>query len=150
MIRIRLARREDFHTLFALDQACFREGIAYPAAELAHFLFHPHSISLVAVEGNEILGFSIVELAMARGRRIGHIITIDVDPAQRRRGVGRLLMEKMLAGCRSAGAEMIRLEVAVDNDAAIAFYRLRGFVQKGSIRNFYMGSLDAIKMELTL
>jgi ribosomal protein S18 acetylase RimI-like enzyme len=38
----------------------------------------------------------------------------------------------------------------VDNDAALAFYGLLGFVETGRIRGFYMGKLDALVMGLTL
>jgi [ribosomal protein S18]-alanine N-acetyltransferase len=49
--------------------------------------------------------------------------------------------------CRLAGATLLRLEVAVDNNAAIAFYRQMGFKETGRIRGFYMGRLDAFSME---
>jgi ribosomal-protein-alanine N-acetyltransferase len=147
---IRPAAREDMEALFALDQACFREGIAYSKAELRYFLFHPRSVSLVAEDESGIAGFAIVEFSFDEGRRIGHIVTIDVDPEQRRRGVGRLLMESVLDSCREAEVALVRLEVAVDNDAAIAFYTLLGFAETGRIRGFYMGRLDALRMEKAL
>jgi ribosomal-protein-alanine N-acetyltransferase len=151
MLRIRLARHEDLDFLLALDQACFRVGIAYPRAELAHFLFHPRSISVVAQDETAIAGFAIVELTADKsGRRVGHVITIDVDPARRREGVGRVLMDALLNACRRAGAVLVRLEVAVDNDGAIAFYTLMGFKETRRVRNFYIGTLDALRMEMAL
>lgn len=146
--RIRQAAREDLDALFALDQVCFRSGIAYSKTELKYFLFHPHSISLVANDASGIAGFAIAEVRMEGGRCAGHIVTIDVDPAQRRQGVGQLLMDALTERCRAAGAVLLRLEVAVDNEAAIAFYKLLGFVETGRIRRFYMGRLDALTMEL--
>lgn len=150
MVRIRLVAREDLDALFALDQACFRAGIAYSKAELKYFLFHPNSISLTAEDESGIAGFAIAEVRSEGGRRTGHIVTIDVDPARRRQGVGRLLMDALTDRCREAGAVLLRLEVAVDNDGAIAFYRQRGFVETGRIRGFYMGKLDALTMEREL
>ncbi|MGB7188495.1 MAG: hypothetical protein WBD10_00020, partial [Acidobacteriaceae bacterium] len=50
--------------------------------------------------------------------------------------------------CRETRAESLRLEVAVDNDAALAFYKTLGFVETGRIRGFYMGQLDALTMRL--
>lgn len=152
MSRIRLAEREDLNTLFALDRACFRAGIAYSKAELKYFLFRPHSISLVIEHesgegGTSVAGFAVAEIRAEGGRRAGHIVTIDVDPARRRQGAGRLLMDALIERCRERGAALLRLEVAVDNDGAIAFYKLRGFVETGRIRGFYMGRLDALTME---
>jgi ribosomal-protein-alanine N-acetyltransferase len=44
----------------------------------------------------------------------------------------------------------VRLEVAIDNVDAQAFYRQLGFVKTGRIRGFYMGKLDALAMEKRL
>lgn len=147
-IRIRPAAREDLDALFALDQRCFRPGIAYTKTELRYFLFHLRSVSVVAEDAEAIAGFAIVDFQLERGQRIGHIVTIDVAPEQRRCGVGRLLMEALLGFCHEARAESLRLEVAVDNEAALAFYKTLGFAETGRIPGFYMGKLDALTMHL--
>jgi [ribosomal protein S18]-alanine N-acetyltransferase len=146
-VRIRLAEREDMEALFALDQTCFPPGIAYSKSELQYFLFHRGSTSLVAEDEDGIAGFAIVEFLLEEGRRIAHIVTIDVPPARRRQRVGHLLMDTMMEICCESRAKLIRLEVAVDNEAALAFYRLLGFVETGRIRGFYLGKLDALQME---
>jgi [ribosomal protein S18]-alanine N-acetyltransferase len=150
VVHIRLAAREDLETLFALDQVCFRPGIAYSKPELKYFLFGPASTSLVAEDEGAIVGFAIIEHVLERNRRIGHVVTIDVAPAQRRHGVGRMLMDALLEACRKAKVFLVRLEVAVDNDGAIAFYKLLGFTETGRIRGFYLGKLDALRMEKIL
>lgn len=149
-IRIRPATREDLDALYELDQRCFRPGIAYSRVELRYFLFHLRSVSIVAEDGETIAGFAIVEFKLQQGRHIGHIVTIDVAPEQRRHGIGRLLMKAMLLACREANAESLRLEVAGDNDAALAFYKSLGFAETGRIPGFYMGKLDALTMDLPL
>ncbi|MGH9587966.1 MAG: GNAT family N-acetyltransferase [Acidobacteriaceae bacterium] len=138
------------NALLALDRACFRPGIAYSKGELQYFLFHPQSISIVAERDGEIAGFAIVEFQFQKGRRAGHIITIDVAEAQRRHGVGRLLMDAVLGCCREVEAALLRLEVAVDNAGAIAFYEQLGFTQTGRIPGYYLGKLDALTMSLAL
>lgn len=149
-IQIRRAGREDLEALFALDRVCFRPGIAYSVAELQYFLFHARSASVLAEDATGILGFAIVQFGLVRGQRVGHIITIDVDPGLRRSGVGRVLMDSLLDLCREQKAGLLRLEVAVDNDAAIAFYRHFRFRETGRIPGFYMGRLDALTMEREL
>jgi ribosomal-protein-alanine N-acetyltransferase len=149
-VNIRPAAREDMDALFALDRVCFRAGIAYSRAELGYFVFHPRSVSIVAEDEGGIAGFAVVEFLLERGRLIGHIVTIDVAPALRRRGVGRTLMEALLGFCHERQAAIMRLEVAVDNDGAIAFYKLLDFVETGRIRGFYVGGLDALRMEKDL
>lgn len=147
MIRIRPVGREELDALFALDQVCFRPGIAYSKVELKYFLFRPGAISMIAEGEGGIAGFAIVAVRAERGARIGHIVTLDVDPARRRHGVGKLLMDALMERCREDGAAVMRLEVAVDNESAIRFYRRLGFEATGRIRGFYMGKLDALVME---
>ena len=150
MIDIRPVAREDVDTLFALDQVCFRAGIAYSRAELKYFLFRPVGISLVAADQEGIAGFAVAETRMQHGESVGHIVTIDVDPSRRRQGVGRLLMDAVMKRCREAGMARLQLEVAVDNDGAISFYKRLGFNPAGRIRGYYMGKLDALVMDLSL
>ena len=150
MVELRPVAREDVDALFLLDQACFRPGIAYSKAELKYFLFHPSGVALVAAEAGRIAGFVIAEMRRSQGERIGHIVTIDVGPAWRRLGVGRLMMEAVTARCREQGASRLQLEVAVDNAGAIAFYQKIGFNATGRIRGYYMGKLDAMVMERAL
>jgi [ribosomal protein S18]-alanine N-acetyltransferase len=141
----------DLDALFALDHECFRPGIAYSRADLRYYLSHPRAFSILAEDTvKSILGFVIVESYLEEGKRIGHVITIDVAPAARRRGLGRMLMEAMLDRLRDAGSVTIRLEVAIDNVDAQAFYQKLGFVRTGRIRAFYLGRLDALVMEKPL
>lgn len=105
---------------------------------------------MVAEDDRGIAGFAIVEFLFEEGRRIGHVITIDVTGQRRRSGVGRLLMNALLDACRKADATTIRLEVAVDNEPAIAFYRRLGFMETGRVRGYYMHTLDALTMILAL
>lgn len=104
----------------------------------------------MAAEAGRIAGFVIAEMRRSQGERIGHIVTIDVGPAWRRLGVGRLMMEAVTARCREQGASRLQLEVAVDNAGAIAFYKEIGFDATGRIRGYYMGKLDAMVMEREL
>jgi ribosomal-protein-alanine N-acetyltransferase len=151
VLRIRKIERADLDALFALDKLCFRPGIAYSKAQLKYFLRHPCCISCAAVNpSDQLLGFAIAESYLESGRRIGHIVTIDVALDSRRKGVGRLLMQAMTKGLADLGASAIRLEVAVDNFEAQAFYLQLGFIPGARISGFYMGTLDALSMHLPL
>jgi len=152
MIHLRSVERSDLDALFVLDRQCFRTGIAYSRADLRYYLNRPRSASILAEYDTTkaILGFIIAESYLEGGRRVGHIITIDVAPSQRRKGLGRKLMEAMLDRFSAADVVILRLEVAVDNLEAQAFYRGLGFSQTGRIRGFYLGTLDALVMERCL
>lgn len=150
-VSLRPVLPDDFPALYALDQACFAPGIAWSKAELQYFLKYPGNIGVVAEhEPRHIAGFAIAGRQLRKGAVLGRLITIDVDAAQRRRGVGRMLLEETERQLREASAMAVLLEVAVDNTAAQAFYTRHGFVRTGRIPGYYLGRIDALAMEKQL
>jgi ribosomal-protein-alanine N-acetyltransferase len=104
---------------------------------------------LLAVLGDAPVGLILWRVAADEAE----ILTICTVPAKRRRGVGRRLMEAAKARLAAAGTRRLFLEVAVDNDAAIALYRAFGFTDAGLRRAYYIqpdGPVDALVMALTL
>ena len=65
------------------------------------------------------------------------ILTIAVDPTERKRGVGRELLNEHLQQAAFAGARQLFLEVDEDNAAALALYRRFGFQQVGQRAGYY-------------
>jgi len=158
---IRTFRPEDLEALWRLDQACFPPGIAYTRDELLAYMRRRSAFTLVAdalqpsaADGEraatgEISGFIVAE----RGRQpVGHIITIDVRAEDRRSGLGSGLMEAAEARLREAGCRAVILEVAVDNRAALAFYKRQGYFLVKTIPRYYTTGVDAfvLKKELPL
>ncbi len=94
-VSLRPIVQTDFPKLYALDQACFAPGIAWSRAELQYFMRYPGNIGILAEDkpGN-IAGFAIAGKQHRKGALLGRLITIDVDPAQRRHGVGHMLLEE--------------------------------------------------------
>jgi ribosomal-protein-alanine N-acetyltransferase len=82
------------------------------------------------------------------------VLTLGVTPAARRRGVAQALMAAALPAARDLGATEVFLEVAVDNDAAIALYDRLGFRKTGLRKSYYdrrpNGFMDALVMRLDL
>jgi ribosomal-protein-alanine N-acetyltransferase len=148
MTRLRNFEMRDLAGMYALDQVCFPPEIAYSNAELHHFATHARGTCWIADKHDgRLAGFLILERQGRRRRAAGHIITLDVDPSERRRGLGRLLMQAAEARMRVENALILSLEVAVDNAAARQFYRSLGFVAVGTIANNYGGRMDAEVME---
>jgi ribosomal protein S18 acetylase RimI-like enzyme len=141
--RIRKFQKKDFETLWQLDQACFDEQMAYSQAELAFYMQRPGAFTLVAEgEQDAILGFIVAEAQ----RRSGHIITIDVVAEARRLGVGSALLAAAEAQLREAGAAAVALETAVNNEAAIRFYKEKAYFVEKTVPGYYSGQLDALVM----
>jgi len=80
----------------------------------------------------------------------GHIITIDVQPHLRRKGIGGILMQELGERLLHLKAARCVLEVAVDDSGAQDFYASRGYRVTARLPNYYMGSLDAFVMEKEL
>jgi [ribosomal protein S18]-alanine N-acetyltransferase len=74
------------------------------------------------------------------------ILNLAVSPAQRRKGVGTLLLDHVLA----LGASEVFLEVRAGNKPALAFYRQAGFQPAGRRPGYYRNpDEDAVVMRLT-
>jgi ribosomal protein S18 acetylase RimI-like enzyme len=73
----------------------------------------------------------------------GHIISIAVDPARRRKGIGKILLERAIAHPR---IRKLRAEVRVSNKGAQAFYEEMGFRVVEVVSNYY-GDEDALIVE---
>ncbi len=152
---VRDYRPQDFNTLWRIDQACFAPGIAYSRLELKAFMRHAGAFTLVAEEAlgtgeaNEdwILGFLVAECGR---RKIGHIITIDVRCQARRHRVGSALLDAAQLRLLSARCQLVRLETAVDNAAAISFYKRRGYNVIQTIPHYYSSGVDALMLEKDL
>jgi ribosomal-protein-alanine N-acetyltransferase len=107
---------------------------------LASSLADPATLCLVAHEASRAL------VGFALGRSVVdelEVLLVAVAPRARRRGVGRALVEALLAHANAATAH---LEVRASNAAAIALYERAGFVAAGRRPRYYEGREDAVTM----
>jgi ribosomal protein S18 acetylase RimI-like enzyme len=148
VLNVRKYQAEDFPRLLEIDQACFVEGIAYAKAEMSYFLGMPKAISLVGLQDKTIMGFLIADQFRPRraSRSIGKIITIDVAPAVQHSGLGTLLLSSAEGELKSAGCDYVSLEVAVDNDPALRFYKKHGYTVLKILPRYYLDSIDGLLM----
>lgn len=101
-------------------------------------------------EDDEPLGVILCRVAVDEVE----VLTLGVTPTARRNGVAQALMTAALAVARQRGAAQAFLEVAVDNEAAIALYERLGFHRAGKRLYYYdrgeAGRMDALVMRLDL
>lgn len=145
--RVREYTPSDFPHLCTIDRLCFPEGIAYTPEEIALGLAQPGAFALVAVLREGVIGFV---LADQKRRSLGHIITIDVRPEFRSQGVGNQLMPLTERRLQQRGALRVVLEVAVQNESAIRFYKKRGYAIRRLLPSYYRDGSDAYLMGKTL
>ena len=163
---IRHAEAEDAHELVALARAVGAEpegwlitdGDWRSAVDERRYVRairrSPHGAVLVAERDGRIVG----RLSIARDPHAASIHVADVGLMvardQRRRGVGRALMEAAERGARANGVLKLELHVFPHNGPAIALYEKLGYREEGLRRKQYRRGgelLDAVLMakELT-
>lgn len=77
------------------------------------------------------------------------VLTIGVDPAHQRRGLGTRLLEDLVAIAVARGAAEVLLEVRASDDVAQRLYLRHGFRPIGRRRNYYQHIReDAVVMRL--
>ena len=148
MLKVRNYSAEDFPRLLEIDQTCFVEGIAYCEEEMRYFLAMPSAITLVGLQDEEVMGFVIADRFRPRRatRSVGKIITIDVAPQAQHSGMGTLLMSSAESGLKQAGCDYVSLEVAVDNEPALSFYKKHGYSVLKVLPRYYLDSIDGLLM----
>lgn len=138
----------DIDRLVQLEELIFPEDSPWTAAafwsELAaghHYVAHRDAVS------GEVLGYA--GLAFPPGGDEAEVQNIAVDPAAQGRGIGRALLNDLIAS--AATAHRILLEVRTDNVPAISLYESVGFTRMGIRRRYYQPSgADAYTMEKLL
>jgi|HubBroStandDraft_6_1064221.scaffolds.fasta_scaffold251443_2 ribosomal-protein-alanine N-acetyltransferase len=136
----------DFVALYDLDQVCYPRGIAYSKRELRWFLSQAGALCIVAEIGSAIAGFLIAD----RENHVAHIITIDVAPAYRRRGVGTQMIREIERRLAALGVNEINLETAANSEAGTGFWLRHGYRTIGVMPGYYLGRQDALAMQKLL
>jgi [ribosomal protein S18]-alanine N-acetyltransferase len=138
----------DAEALAVVHRACFAE--VWEAAAIARLLQESTTISAVARCGNDVAGFALCRLVADECE----VLTCAVEPAFRRRGIGRLIVEAAFGEAVHRGGQRAILEVAADNDAGRALYAGRGLRPVGRRPRYYRraggAAVDALIMSCEL
>lgn len=105
--------------------------------------------SLVLDVANVVSGYAIMSIAAGEA----HILNLCVDPAVRRLGYGRRLLNALLCRAEDAEVDQVFLEVRPTNRAALNLYTSLGFERVGIRPGYYQaidGREDAVVLALKL
>jgi len=150
MVKIRSVKTQEIERVERIERQSFSDP--YPI-EIFRILFESMpELFLVAVDsaGKQICGYGVASIHRRDERIFGHIVSIAVDPAYRRRGIGTKIIRELIRRLQHAGCSGVSLEVRVTNIPALSMYGKLGFTQLSIIRNYYRDGEDAALMHLPL
>lgn len=143
-LTIRRAGPDAAEAIAALHARAFPDGWSAPS--IARLISGPGGFALIASLDGREAGFAILQCVPPEAE----LLSIGVDPASRRAGLGRAILTHAARDLMTAGATMMFLDVAADNDAALALYRALGFQDMSRRKRYYGGHTDAIVMQAGL
>ena len=117
---------------------------AWGASAIALMLGLPGHFGLLAIQQDEPLGFALGRVQADQAE----ILTIAVRPGARGQGIGRALLDALLAEAAKRDAMDLFLEVAEPNMAARALYAGAGAKEVGRRRRYYADGADALVLRL--
>ncbi len=109
----------------------------------------PRRIAIVAAEltNDEPVGFAVSNLLAPQAE----LETVAVAAEAQGQGIGRVLLERLFAELRQAGAVEVFLESRTSNLSALGLYRRLGFRETGNRSGYYTDPIeDAVVMSLTI
>ena len=140
---VRTATAQDVPGVTALEEAVFGAD-AWSAASVTEELTGPRRHAWVA--GDPVAGYAV----SATAGDVVDLQRIAVAPAHRGGGVAHALMGALLDAARDDGASRVLLEVAADNEAALALYDRHGFAEIDRRPAYYRDGRDALVLQLEL
>ena len=139
-IVLRGYRPRDWKSMHALDLVCFEPPFRFNEREMRRFAEERGAICVLGEAGGGLAGFCIAHLE----GKWAYVVTLDVAPEWRRRGLAARLMAEIEEQARAAGAGGIGLHVYNGNGGAIRFYEQIGYSRVGMAEGFYGRGLDAL------
>lgn len=143
-VELRRMRWWDLDAVVALELALFPQPWSAETF-LSELAYVPESRWYVVAESDgDLVGYAGLRAVPPEG----DVQTLAVAPATQGRGVGRTLLDALLAEAVRRGCTQVFLEVRSDNPAALGLYGSRGFERQGLRRGYYGPGEDAVIMRL--
>lgn len=143
-VTLKLARRADAKRIAQMSRDLVEAGLpwSWTPARVAGQIQQPESNVLTAWVDQHLTGFAIMQYLVEDA----HLNLLAVEPAYRRLGIARQLIEWLEETCRTGGLFSVRLEVRATNNGAITFYRNLGYRDGKILPGYYSGREAALQM----
>jgi [ribosomal protein S18]-alanine N-acetyltransferase len=142
-ISILPAHLDDLPAIMMLERAGFGAAEQWSERGWRGELLGEHRTILIARAQHPVGVVSIKTIG-----ELADLHRIVVDPRSRRRGIGTDLVRASLEVVRGLGVREVILDVAYDNEPAIALYQQLGFEQLSARKDYYGPSQHALILKL--
>lgn len=141
---IRRATPADINAIVAIEKDSFVDPWEQPVF-LEALTYYPTTY-FVAVCDGVVVGFVVGGLEDTGENIYGHLCNLGVSPRYRKRGIGKLLVNRVEHQFALELATGVQLEVRLSNATAQRFYRRLGYRDVFGIEHYYANGEDAIVM----
>jgi ribosomal-protein-alanine N-acetyltransferase len=142
-ITLRAMRWPDIEAVHAIEAAVF-DIDPWSAEQFWGELAQPTRAYVVAESAGTIVGYAGAYLLPPDA----DVQTIAVSGSAQGRGVGRMLLEELIAIAVRHECSQLLLEVRSDNVSALGMYERFGFESISKRRDYYASGVDALIMRL--
>jgi ribosomal-protein-alanine acetyltransferase len=147
-IKIETATVKQLDKLYTIEEQCFNEE-AFSRQQIAYLLTDYNTIALAAKNNTDIAGFIIVQIEAEDSKEFGHIVTLNIPPNYRKKGVATKLIQEVEALLKQRSINECHLEVREDNHPAIKLYQKLGYQTAGKLERYY-GKKHGLYLKKTL
>ncbi|MHB1676996.1 MAG: ribosomal protein S18-alanine N-acetyltransferase [Sulfuriferula sp.] len=120
----------DLPTIAAIDAQCY--PFPWTPGNFADSLHAGYYCCVYQIDG-DIIGYAVVLLAAGEA----HLLNITIAPWWQGLGLGRILLQKVVARAQQDQAQTMWLEVRPSNVIAQQLYGSQGFVDVAIRKNYY-------------
>jgi ribosomal-protein-alanine N-acetyltransferase len=147
-IKIETASIKLLEKFCEIENQCFDQE-AFTKRQLAYLLTDYNTIGLMAKADGDIAGFIISQVEIENDLLYGHIITVNVAPNYRRKGIATKMLEETELLLKAKGITECHLEVREDNVSALKLYQNSGFRKIQRLEKYY-GNKHGLFLKKTL
>ncbi len=135
-VRIEAATVKFLDKLFEIEEDCF-DHEAFTKQQIDYLLRDHNTRALIATVNGDIAGFVIAQIEVEENTEYGHIVTINVAPSFRRKGIATRMLLEIESFLKQRSVTEIRLEVREDNNPALKLYQKLGYQTLGKLERYY-------------
>ncbi len=138
-IHIEKMQKKDLKQVMEIEEDAFPDPwhVSFFKRQLHPRKKHMHLY--IARLAEKVIGYVVFYLSFGEA----HIMNIAVAKEYRRRGVAKYLIDYAFEIIQTDGAEVVFLEVSVNNSAALHLYKQFGFEVFGQRKRYYSDGSDA-------